>query len=265
MIRRRLSLVAGLLSIPAGVVHAQDDGMLRVNVRSVEKVRFYSDISQEAVDRYAHIVLPEEIVEIQSRGGDLAAALTMADVSVRLGARFHVVGGLGQCRDECALVWLAGSDRIGPDFVPVFFDGGALPWTEAVAFRPEIATEPERAEIAAAAEGWDRLLAARGIAPWLQTCAWRLRNVRFDAYPPEVPLHEAPVRERLRITADFDAVWFPKSVLEAAGVTGLATFDPPSEVQRERHSPLRPEGRPGRILWAEDTACDLERQAVDRR
>jgi hypothetical protein len=264
MSRRDLGVAAGLglaLLAPAGIAHAQDDGLLRLNVRSVERVEFAADISEEAVVRYARVLLPGEIVEIQSRGGDIAAALAMAEVNARLGARLRVLGGPGQCRNECALVWLAADDRTGPDFVPLFFDGGVLPWTEALALQPDIATPQEQTSIAHAAGGWDRLFAERGIAPWLHACAWRLRNVQLAAYPPEWPLQDDPVRDRVRIMADFDAVWFPKEVLQAAGVTGLDIFDPPSDAQRQRHSPLRGDGRPGRILWAEADACDVERAA----
>jgi hypothetical protein len=264
MSEQRLWLVAAMaaaLLAPTGAAHSQDDGLLRLNVRAVERVEFSSEISEEAVARYSRVLLPEEIVEIQSRGGDISAALAMAEVNGRLGARLRVLGGLGQCRNECALVWLVAHDRLGPDFVPLFFDGGVLPWTEALAFQPDIATPQEQANIDRAAEEWDRLLAQRGVAPWLQTCAWRLRNVQFAAYPPEWPLQDDPVRDRVRIMADFDAVWFPKEVLQAAGVTGLDIFDPPSDAQRQRHSPLRGDGRPGRILWAEADACDVERAA----
>lgn len=254
----RAILVAGGLMAAPGVTAAQDDGLLRLNVRAVERVEFASDITPEAALRYETIILPGQIVEIQSDGGDLGAALAMAEANARLRARLLVLGGLGRCQAECALVWLAAPERLGPDFVPVFFDGGALPWTEAVAFRPQIATFEESEAIRFAAQGWDRALEARGIAPWLQACAWRLRNVRFDAFPEGWQTAGRPVRDRVRVTADFDAVWFPREVLEAAGVTGLAIFDPPNEMQRIRHAPHGPEGA-GRILWADVDACDVER------
>lgn len=67
----------------------------------------------------------------------------------------------------------------------------------------------------------------------------------------------------MRATGLYSAVWFPRSILEAAGVRQLERYDPPNERQRlEVEQTYGPYHGRLRTYWAQDGDCDVERNAV---
>lgn len=88
------------------------------------------------------------------------------------------------------------------------------------------------------------VLGSAGIAPWLLTCAARLQRPTDGGEP-------------------WEAVWFPASVLQAAGVGQLDRYDRPNARQASMIETVGGErGVPRRIYWAQDGDCDPERSST---
>jgi len=114
------------------------------------------------------------------------------------------------------------------------------------------AAEHELAERNAAI--METMLTRYGIAPWLFHCAHRLQNVRHEM----VGTLDDPPEQRLNSTSDYSHVWFPRAILEAAGVRRLEAYDPPNARQKAEFE-RPPYATPRRVYWASDTDCDIER------
>lgn len=249
--------LAAITSLNWGVPtpESQDAFIRDATIRPVDYVMFHQEIDDENVDRVARLLQrPGTILDMQSLGGDFRASLRFAEVVRSSGARVRVTG---ECASGCALVWVMAPDRLVDGFAAVTFHSNPISaWAWMDAHRSEF-TEEEMAYGQGEAEALSSALVAAGIQPWLFQCANRLQNPRHTVVPDE------PTLRRVITTVDYHAVWFPRSVLEQAGVRGLDRYDAPNDRQREAietrfgtASARRP------IFWAGDGACAPEIEAA---
>ncbi len=235
-----------------------DDSFLRdATIRPVEYVMFHQWIDEENVDRVARLLKPGTILDLQSQGGEMRASLRFAELVRSQGIR---VKTSGECASGCSLVWATARDRLADGFSAVTFHGNPISsWSWISEHRQHFS-----AEQVAWAEGEytafrDFLIESR-LEPWLFLCASRLQNPRHTFVAP------SPSGDRISTQVDFDMVWFPRSILEAAGVSGLDRYDPPNARQREAiETEFGTAHRRKRVYWAEDGDCDPDRAEAESR
>ncbi len=242
-----------------------DDSFIRdATIRRVDYVMFHQAIDEANVDRVARLLQPGDILDLQSPGGDVRASLRFARLVRSRGARVRVTG---ECSSGCALVWVTAPDRLVDGFAAVTFHGNPIgSWDWISAHRDRFrAADLAWAEGEAAA--FRDLLVEAGIQPWLFQCAQRLQNQRHRFIDgPGLPyrLENPRATDRIATEEDYEMVWFPRSILELAGVSGpLDRYDRPNARQREaietRFGTVRYHRK---IYWAQDGDCDADRLAA---
>lgn len=213
VLQAQAPLSADLLRQAQELQARSDAAILEITVRRMEFILFHQTIHDASVTRLEGLLTGrEQILDLQSQGGDLEAAIRMARKVREQRARVRVTG---ECRSECAVIWAAATERMGRDF-------------EAVTFEGEAPGGP-----------MGKILSSAGVSPWLLTCAARLQQ-----------------------TGDWEVVWFPPAVLQAAGIGQLDRHDRPNARQMTEIETVYGEQAPRRIYWAEDGDCDPERAAA---
>jgi hypothetical protein len=227
-------------------------------IKRVEEVRFRSVIDTDSVDRLERILGEDEILDLSSPGGSFLATVRMARIVRQRQAR---VTTLGECHSGCGIVWVTAVDRYVSGFHEVTFHGTpitALTWMRQhpTWVRPEEMADAERH-----AAIMTDLLDEAGVQPWLFHCAYRLQNLSHEL----IGTLDTPSSSRIRTSGGYGRVWFPRSILEAAGVGQLERYDAPNDRQRreveERRIPFQ---GPVSIYWAKDGDCDPERIAASQ-
>lgn len=256
-------LFAAALSVqqsPGG--SAPDDSYIRdATIRQVDYVMFHQEIDEENVDRVARLLKPGVILDLQSPGGDFRASLRFARLVRSERARVRVTG---ECASGCAIVWVTAPDRWVDGFTAVTFHGNPISsWDWFLAHRDRF-SDADLTWAEGEASAFRTLLADAGIQPWLFQCANRLQNQRHAFIDgPGLPyqLENPRLSDRIATEEDYEMVWFPRSILEAAGVRGLDRYDPPNARQREAIETLSGTIEHRRkIYWAEDADCDPDRE-----
>lgn len=236
-----LALLAGQTSGP----------FLDINVKRVEYVRFHSVIDDASVDRLAGILKEDDIVDLQGPGGFFLPTVRMADLIHERRARVRVTG---ECGSGCAIVWMTAPGRIVRGFEPVTLHGSPVTGRAYIREHPHAFTLEEREFAERNGAIMETMLERHGVATWLFHCAYRLQNVRHEM----VGTLDDPSDRRFNVTSDYSHVWFPRAILEAAGVRQLEAYDPPSARQKADFE--RPQFAPRRrVYWAGDSDCDQER------
>ena len=145
-------------------------------------------------------------------------------------------------------------------FAAVTFHGSPVSAAHWMRANPALVRPEELAEAETAEAEMVELLNEAGVAPWLYLCADRLQNRRYAATGG---LSVAPGR-RVAVQEDYEVVWFPRAVLEAAGVRNLERYDRPNVRQMAAiETQFDTRAVPRSIYWAEDGDCDLERFEAD--
>lgn len=234
-------------------VSPPDDRLLDLTVRRWDFVLFHQDIHERSVSRLETLLQPHDIVDVQSPGGDFRASVRMARLIRERHGRVRVTA---ECSSGCAIAWTTARERMVDGFAAVTFHGSPLSaakWMRAnpTLVRPEELTEAEAAEVEMRG-----LLDEAGVAPWLYLCADRLQNRRYEttgglSVPPD---------RRVIVREDYEVVWFPRAVLEAAGVRNLDRYDRPNPRQMAAiETQFGTRATPRSIYWAQDGDCDVER------
>lgn len=225
-------------------------------IQRYERVRFYYEIDEDSVDRLERILGPGDIIDLGGPGGDLKQSVRMADL-VR--DRRGRVRAWGHCTSGCSIVWVSARERLTDGFHAVTFHGSPIASLAWMRDHPDW-VRPDELDLAVEnAALMKRLLDEVGVQPWLFHCAYRLQNLSHEL----VGGLDIPAEQRVRTTGDYSAVWFPRSILEAAGVRQLERYDPPNERQRlEVEQTFGPYHGRLRTYWAQDADCDVERNAV---
>lgn len=251
-----LFLAAALLvqQSPVGLAPADDSFIRDATIRPVDYVMFHQEIDDENVDRVARLLKPGVILDLQSIGGDMRASLRMARLVRSQGVRVRISG---ECASGCAVVWATARDRLADGFSAATFHGNPISgWNWISAHRDQFSAE-EVAWAEAEHDAFRDFLTETGVQPWLFQCASRLQNPRHTilAYPQGY--------DRVTTEVDYEMVWFPRAILEAAGVTGLDRYDPPNARQREAiETEFGTASRARRVYWAQDGDCDPDRQTA---
>lgn len=238
-----------------------DDSFIRdATIRQVDYVMFHQEIDEENVDRVARLLKPGVILDLQSPGGDFRASLRFARLVRSERARLRVTG---ECASGCAIVWVAAPERWVDGFTAVTFHGNPISsWDWISAHRARFSAA-DLAWAEGEASAFRDLLAEAGIQPWLFQCANRLQNQRHSFIDgAELPyrLDQPRISDRIATEEDYEMVWFPRSVLEAAGVRGLERYDPPNARQREAiETHFGTIGYRRKIYWASDGDCEPDR------
>ena len=224
-----------------------------MTIRRYDVVMFHQDIEHENVDRLERLLKDQDILNLQSAGGDFTASARMSDLVRGRHARLTTTG---ECASGCAIVWVTARERIVDGFAAVTFHGNPISSAEWVAANPDAVTPEEASAVNAAASTMTRLLDEAGVASWLFRCANRLQNQTHTILSHELSL---PRRSRIRTSEEYQVVWFPREVLESAGVTQLDRYDRPNERQmRAIETRFGTEATPRKVYWAQDGDCDLE-------
>ncbi len=228
--------------------------ILDVTIRRYDVVMFHQDIEPESVGRLEGLLEDQDILDLQSAGGDFTASVRMSELVRNRRAR---VTTTGECASGCAIVWVTAKDRIVDGFSAVTFHGNPISAVEWINAHPEAVTSDEISAANVAAATMTRLLDEAGVAPWLFRCASRLQNQTHTIVSNDLSL---PHGNRIRTSEEYQAVWFPREVLEAAGVTRLDRYDRPNERQmRAIETRFGTGTTPRKIYWAQDDDCDSER------
>lgn len=239
---------------PGQVINSYNSYIRDMTIRRYDVVMFHQDIEPENVDRLAELLKDQDILNLQSAGGDFTAGVRMSDLVRDRRAR---VTTTGECASGCAIVWVTARERIVDGFSAVTFHGNPISSADWINAHPDVATPEETSLANAAAATMTRLLDEAGVAPWLFRCANRLQNQTHTVLSNDLSL---PHRSRIRTSEDYQVVWFPREVLEAAGVTQLDRYDRPNERQmRAIETRFGTEATPRKIYWAEDGDCDPDR------
>ena len=227
--------------------------ILDMTIRRYEVVMFHQDIEPGSVDRLEVLLKDQDILDLQSAGGDVAASIRMSDLVRDRRARLTITG---ECASGCALVWVTARDRIVQGFSAVTFHGNPISSLEWMNANPDAVTAEELSLANAAASSLTRLLDEAGVAPWLFRCANRLQNQTHTILSNDLSL---PHGSRVRTSEEYQVVWFPREILESAGVTQLDRYDRPNDRQmRAIETRFGTEATPRKIYWAQDGDCDEE-------
>lgn len=225
-------------------------------VRREERVIFFLPIDGDSVSRLERVLGDGQILDMQSPGGSFLETVRMARLVRQRQARATT---LGECHSGCGIVWVTAVDRYVSGFHEVTFHGTpitALAWMRQhpTWVRPEEMADAERH-----AAIMTDLLDEAGVQPWLFHCAYRLQNLSHEL----IGTLDTPSARRIRTSGGYGRVWFPRSILEAAGVGQLERYDAPNDRQKreveERRIPFQ---GPVSIYWAKDGDCDPERIAA---
>lgn len=254
MITSLLAAAVLTLQTPPAPQAAPEMSLRDITIRPIDYVIFHQVIDDDSVDRVAPLLKPGVILDMQSMGGDFRASLRFARLVRAERARVRVSG---ECSSGCAVVWATAGDRIADGFSAVTFHGNPISsWDWIQQHRSHFSAD-ELAYAEGEATAFRELLAEAGIEPWLFQCANRLQNQRHTF------IENPTTADRIDTVEDYQVVWFPRSILEAAGVRVLDRYDRPNERQREAieteygsHTYRR------KIYWAQDGDCDPDRVAA---
>lgn len=230
--------------------------MFDFTIRRMEYVIFHQDISAESVDWLSDVLGQNEILDVQSLGGDARASFEMARMARERRARVRVTG---ECSSGCAIVWITARERLINGFTAITFHGSPISSLAWFRDHPDSITADELEFAEEQAGRMTSLLEEAGISPWLFLCAARLQNATHTYTPNRSTNPGTPITT----TAEYRLVWFPRSILEHAGVRGLERYDEPNARQRlEIETEHGTRSRPKEIYWAKDGDCDQERMAA---
>ena len=242
-------LAAALSQTPA------QDSIRDFTIRRMDFVLFHQEIDPENVSRLSHILGEGEILDVQSPGGDIWATIDMARLVRERRARVRTTA---ECSSGCAIVWVTARERMVDGFTAITFHGNpisSLAWMRA---NPGTMRDEEIRFAESSAAALTAVLDEARIQPWLFLWANRLQN-QVHTVRPDLTL---PTSERFTSTEDYHLVWFPRSILEAAGVRHLDSYDEPNARQRQAIETEQGTRRvPKRIYWAKDGDCDIDREA----
>ncbi|RYG25694.1 hypothetical protein EON82_06105 [bacterium] len=234
-------------------VSSPDDQLLDLTVRRWEFVLFHQEINDRSVSRLETLLQGQDIVDVQSPGGDFRASVRMARL---LRERYGRVRVTAECSSGCAIAWTTARERMVDGFAAVTFHGSPLSAVKWMRANPTLVRPEEFAEAQAAEAEMLELLDEAGVAPWLYLCADRLQNRRYETTGG---LSVEPER-RVTVQEDYEVVWFPRAVLEAAGVRNLDRYDRPNVRQMAAiETQFGTRAVPRSIYWAQDEDCDVER------
>lgn len=219
---RRVALIAFMTVWPGlGWACVTSDCDVAIVDRDADGVNFQGMIHQQGVDAAEKILRPGDTLNMDSRGGDIDAAIRLGHL-VR--DRNIEVRAYGVCFSACAqYVWLPARTKSIWPYSTVMFDTPAAFILE-VARRTSAAAAPEtleKAERRAAAER--DLYAEAGIPPaFLQCFSDALRGdmgkLRSDSGEAAVQSFAAAMRA--------ERVMFSQAALERLGVTGILSYRP---------------------------------------
>lgn len=248
MITELIAAAALMQATASPAAPLPDDDWLRdATIRRMDFVLFHQTIDEENVDRVARLLGPEDILDLQSEGGEMRAGLRFAELVRERRVRVRVTG---ECLSGCALVWAVAHDRLDNGFVGVTFrDNPIGAWSYAVR-NPRHFSPAELSWIEGEQLVFRAFVERVDLQPWLFECAHRLQNIRPDPNP-------MPGQPRLPPAGEYSRVWFPASILTRAGVRGLDRYDAPNARQRQAIETQQGTRRvPLKVYWAQDGDCD---------